>query len=483
MARRMLPVVVVGICISFSIAFVLDHGKSVSTDSDEAYEAYLEGIHNYNKFYFAEAHKSFTDAVEKDPEFAMAYLRLHKLAKAAGVPEESVAYLEKAFACRRHVREKERLLIEFEYARVKSRTQQADSLLALLVERYPADVDVLWLQALRRAADGNRKGAIRLCEKLIELDPARATAYNVLGYWYAFDGDYRKAMNSLQKYAFIVPDQANPHDSLGELYLWLGRYADAEREFNKALEIKKDFYWSAVKLARVYHATGRDSLAIDLLSRVRYYAKNKSMKMDATTTLSFVYREMGKPHKALDAIWSFADSYPSEKWLLVELGASYAESGLLDAARAAAESLRVVEAREALLRGLKADAVEHRPGYQYLLGLINKNEGKPGKALEAFKRALEAESSPLLKTTIRREIAGIYVEEGEIDKAEQVLTEALETNPNEARCLALLADLFHRQGNEAKARQLASKCLGVLRQADTQTEAARQAGMIVRKTG
>ncbi len=59
----------------------------VTTHSQEAYRYYLEGMEYNNKYYYAEAEKSFKKALEYDSTFAMAYYQLSTIAYNAGDPE------------------------------------------------------------------------------------------------------------------------------------------------------------------------------------------------------------------------------------------------------------------------------------------------------------------------------------------------------------------------------------------------------------
>ena len=47
---------------------LLTHRRDVTTTSDEAYQAYREGVANERRFYFKEARAGFAKALELDPE-------------------------------------------------------------------------------------------------------------------------------------------------------------------------------------------------------------------------------------------------------------------------------------------------------------------------------------------------------------------------------------------------------------------------------
>ncbi|MDH4271343.1 MAG: protein kinase, partial [Candidatus Aminicenantes bacterium] len=91
--------------------------SDVTTSSMEAYNYFLKGRDEYERFFFDQARQSLEKAVALDPDFALAYLYLAKANSLMGVSEERVRALEKAKALSGKLTEKERLYIEAAYAR------------------------------------------------------------------------------------------------------------------------------------------------------------------------------------------------------------------------------------------------------------------------------------------------------------------------------------------------------------------------------
>jgi tetratricopeptide (TPR) repeat protein len=221
----------------------------ITTTSLEAYNYYLKGREAYKKFYYDEAQRFYKKAVEIDPNFAMAYLRLGAMSID---PEAGREALEKAKALSARATDKERLFIEAFYAlRIEKDQEKRFRILQEIAEKYPKDKEVhMKLGSYYRSRDKNK--AIQEYEKVLELDPNDGLAHNAIGLFYNEIGDFEKAIEHLEKYASLNPGDANPIDSMAFIYFQRGRLDEAAAKYKKALEIQPDFYESMDVLAYIY---------------------------------------------------------------------------------------------------------------------------------------------------------------------------------------------------------------------------------------
>jgi len=225
----------------------------LTTSSMEAYNYFLRGRDDYEKFYYADARKFLEKAVALDPTFAVAYLYLGNTANALvdfrardEAYEEAKKYSEKAT-------EKERLYIEAEYASMVERNPEKRLRLLLeLTKKYPQEKDFHSELGLVYQSSNKSAEAIEEYEKALALDPNFGFAINQAGYVYAQMGESEKAIQYFERYASINPGDANPVDSIAELYLRMGRLDEAAAKYQKALDIKPDFYSSCSGLAYVF---------------------------------------------------------------------------------------------------------------------------------------------------------------------------------------------------------------------------------------
>ncbi|HSA94848.1 MAG TPA: protein kinase [Acidobacteriota bacterium] len=224
----------------------------LTTSSLEAYNMFLRGRDDFEKFYFADAQKFLERSIALDPDFAFAYLALSNTVTQLGDFNRRDAALEDAYRRSSAASEKERLYIAAEYARLKEHDPDKQQRLLLeLVRKYP---DEKYAHYALGFSYENRRAlpeAVVSYGKAIALDPDFGYAMNQLAYIYAKQGRYDEARRLFERYASINPGDANPIDSLGELYMRMGKLDLAEAKYREALELKPDFFNSCAGLAYV----------------------------------------------------------------------------------------------------------------------------------------------------------------------------------------------------------------------------------------
>jgi serine/threonine protein kinase/predicted Zn-dependent protease len=223
---------------------------ALTTNSIEAYQYFLRGRDDYEKFFFPDAQKFLKKAVELDPTFAVAYLYL---ARADGELRDYKARdeaYERAKKYSMKVTEKERLYIEAAYASVVEKSpEKRFRILSELVKKYPEEKYAHYDLALYYEGRRQYREAIEENNKAIALDPNFGSALNQAAYDYASLGDIEKAIEYFGRYASVNPGLPNPIDSIAELYLRMGKLDEAIAKYKEALAIKPDFYSSCVGLA------------------------------------------------------------------------------------------------------------------------------------------------------------------------------------------------------------------------------------------
>jgi serine/threonine protein kinase/Flp pilus assembly protein TadD len=215
----------------------------LTTSSLEAYNYFLRGQADYEKFYFAAAQKFLERAIALDPEFAIAHQVLSEAANMLSDFNLQEKALRDAYRYSAKASEKERLYIAAKYA--QSIDRDPDKRLRLLLElvrKYPDEKYAFF--ELGRHYEGRRDypGAIAALKQAIALDPDFGAAINHLAYVHAKMGQFDEAIRLFGRYAAINPGDANPIDSLAELYLRMGNLDLAEAKYHEALERRPDFF-------------------------------------------------------------------------------------------------------------------------------------------------------------------------------------------------------------------------------------------------
>jgi tetratricopeptide (TPR) repeat protein len=220
----------------------------MTTSSMEAYNYFLQGREEYEKFYYDDARKSLEKAVELDPEFAVAYLYLSRAYSYLGMRKEKESAREKATALARKASEKERLYIEASNASGEKRLK----IFLEMAEKYPKEKRVHYHLASYYDSEEMFDKAIEEYEKALELDPNYGYALNSLAYMYSDIGEYEKSIEYFKRYASVNPEDANPVDSVAELYFRMGRLDEAIAKYKEVLEIRPDFFQTYWRIGYIY---------------------------------------------------------------------------------------------------------------------------------------------------------------------------------------------------------------------------------------
>ena len=220
------------------------------TSNPEAYELYLKGRHEWDKRTPEGLEKSkeyFQHAIEKDPNYARAYLGLAEyyvvVSDYEPIPAKDAAPNAKIFA--RKALEMDDGLAEahsalasahdnaWEWAAAGKEYERA-----LAIEPNSARAHVLY--GLHWAALGKIDEARAQFQRGVELEPLNLNALqNVTqaDYW---KGEYEKSIDEVRKLLEVDPDYATAHERLRQNYFMLGRYEAWMEEWEKVSRLNND---------------------------------------------------------------------------------------------------------------------------------------------------------------------------------------------------------------------------------------------------
>jgi DNA-binding winged helix-turn-helix (wHTH) protein/TolB-like protein/lipopolysaccharide biosynthesis regulator YciM len=194
------------------------------TENADAYQLYIKGRYEWNKRSWAamnEAQRLFRNAVELDPNFALAHAGLaDTLAMTVDGNQASIA-VQKALELDPH-----------------------------LAEAHAS------LGFIRMFHDWNWRAAETRFKKSIELNPNYATAHQWYATLLAIEGRNSEAKAEMRRALEINPLSHNFHADLGQIYYFSREYGEAEKWCLKALEIYPDFQFAHDYLYDIYLKTG-----------------------------------------------------------------------------------------------------------------------------------------------------------------------------------------------------------------------------------
>lgn len=220
-----------------------DQGRPYTTHAD-AYQLYVRGRYEWNKRDqqgLHEAQRLFRNAIDADPNFALAYVGL----------ADSLAF-------------------ENETQELNDSLVKALALDPNLGEAYATYAFTLALHQWRwKEAEENFK-------KAIELSPGYATAHH----WYAtllgIQGRSQEAEAEMKRALEINPLSHNFIADLGQVYYFQRDYEKAEDYSRRALAIDPDFVFAHWHLENIYWRTARSEKAIDeLVTRIEIDSRSK----------------------------------------------------------------------------------------------------------------------------------------------------------------------------------------------------------------
>ncbi|MFO7447883.1 MAG: tetratricopeptide repeat protein [Ignavibacteriaceae bacterium] len=268
----------------------------VTTSSEKAMEQYLEGRDLAERLRAQESIQYFTNAINEDPDFAMAYLLRVPVQIGA---KELFEDLNKAVSLADKVSEGERLQILGLQAGFNGNTKKQEEYYSKLASMYPNDERALSLLANLYFGQQENQKAVDLYNKILKINPDFSPVLNQLGYAQRTLENYAEAEKAFKKYTELIPDDPNPYDSYAELLLKMGRFDESIEYYNKALQQNPDFIASYIGLSANYMYLGKYDAAHEQMLKLTGIAKNDGQKRTAMFIDAVIYIDEGKPDMAI----------------------------------------------------------------------------------------------------------------------------------------------------------------------------------------
>jgi adenylate cyclase len=193
--------------------------------------------------------------------------------------------------------------------------------------------------------------ARQLLEKAVELDPAYAAAYAVLGATYFNDGFYRWSSNLAQSFdqagellqKAVALDDSLPqaHGFLAQVYVWKKQYDQAITEAERAIALDPNSANGYHNLGNILTWAGRAEEGIGLIEKAMRL--NPRYPPAYLQSLNFAYRLAGRYEEAIAPAKKILVLNPHFVPAHLQLASCYAHLGRLEEARAeAAEVMRLM---------------------------------------------------------------------------------------------------------------------------------------------
>ncbi len=215
-----------------------------------AYDLYLRGrnaLRGHQSKDVQSALDYFTQAVTKDPSFALAYsgvadasLRMYGIKKDSLWTDKALAAAEQAQQLNDKLPEVHFVLgsaysLTGKYNQAVAELKRATALAPNSDEAYVRLGDA-YLQS------GNAPAAMQSFQKAIQINPYFWNNQDEIGNAYFQQGDYAKALDAFHQVTTLAPDIDAGYENMGNVYLREGKYQDCIPYYQKALQIEP--YWT-----------------------------------------------------------------------------------------------------------------------------------------------------------------------------------------------------------------------------------------------
>jgi len=309
----------------------------VTTTSAEARDLYTKAQDLAEKLRATDAHQLFAKAVEKDKDFALAYLGM---ANSSGTAKDFFDALGKAVALEGKVTPGEKLLIQSaEYGSKNDLAHQKESL-DKLAKMFPTDERVANLVGAYHFGRQDYPQAIAAYEHAIKINPSFTQPYNQLGYAYRFAQKPADAERTFKKYIELIPNDPNPYDSYGELLMEEGKFDESIASYKKALAIDGNFVASYIGISNDQMFEGKTEDARKTLGQFAKVARTDGERRTAIFWTAIAYSFDGAWDKAIaeaDKMVAIANERKDQAMLANDynfLGNTLLEAGRPDEAAA-----------------------------------------------------------------------------------------------------------------------------------------------------
>jgi len=272
----------------------------ITTTSIEAYNFFIRGIAESEKLYLNNAASLFKKAIELDSTFALAHLCYAQTIGPLGYAKACNAAYEKAKKFSYKATQKERLIIEADYARkIERNPQKRITIYQELSKKYPKEKSFHHVLGFYNRNQRQYSEAIKEHKIALELYPDYGPSLNQLGYIYSEIGDYQTAMKYYEQYALAAPNDANPFDSIAELHFRMGQLDEAIAKFKEAIHLKPDFKDSYWRIGYICAFKEEYDEALNWIDQYFAIAPSESERAIARLWKGFYYYWLGNFEKSL----------------------------------------------------------------------------------------------------------------------------------------------------------------------------------------
>ena len=282
----------------------------VPTENIDAYNLYLKGLFNWNKWspdFVLKAIKYFEDAVTISPDFSLAYVRLsacYVFLGAIGFMPNKIAYTKaKEYAETSYQLDSSTLDSQLARGMVKYFNdwdwKGAEQCFLKALEINPNSAETHQYYALLLMTLGHHKKSLKEAELAYQLDPLNAPISYTLSFTYFNNNQPETAITQQKKTIELDPDFGDAWNSMAWMYVRINEYDKAIEIFNKVLNDPANVMSANAALSYTYAKLGQPNRAIEF---IRNAEANDLEQPTSAIELAIVYTGLGEFDKAIDSL-------------------------------------------------------------------------------------------------------------------------------------------------------------------------------------
>ena len=289
----------------------------VPTENMDAYNLYLKGLYNWNKWspdFVLKAIKYFEDAIAIAPDFSLAFSRLaacYIFLGATGFMSNEIAYSKaKEYANKSFQIDGFLLDAQISMGMIKYFNDWdwdgAEKCFLKALEINPNSAETHQYYALLLTTLGYHKKALKECEFAYQIDPLNAPISYSLSYVYYNNNQTENAIAQANKTIELDPDFGDAWNSLAWMYLRSNQYDKAIEIFNKILDEPSNIMKAASGLSYAYAKLGQTERSMEFIKKTTTEVSN-NLAIDLE--LAIVYTGLGEFDKAIDSLHKAIDKH------------------------------------------------------------------------------------------------------------------------------------------------------------------------------
>jgi|TARA_B110000914_G_scaffold199063_1_gene189859 tetratricopeptide (TPR) repeat protein len=208
-----------------------------STENEDANNAFDMGRWQLYNLEWENAYKSFSNAIEQDPNFALAYAMRARTSGFLGNQGDIEDDLDIAVSMSLNASEDEAAMINAVANDMKSGTNSFNALSEALSDKYSDDSFLAFETVFATISDRGADVVLDRAKALYLMNPNFTPVLNMMGYAYMEKGDLDNAGKKFQEQIRRASGSANPYDSMGDYYLAMKNDSDALRYFEQSVKM------------------------------------------------------------------------------------------------------------------------------------------------------------------------------------------------------------------------------------------------------